>query len=633
MKKTIIILSISLFFNNLYAQVKENLYAASSIPQELRKDAYAVVRQHNVRFTVSDMGSAVTEEHKIITILSEKGSYLSEANFPYDKKFNSIEDIEATIYDTDGKYVKRMKKKDIIDFMPYQEFVEDNRYKRVIFPHLPYPFTVEYKVKTAHTGLMFYPVFQPQQDNEVAVQEANFEVSMLNKEPLRYKEINLQKGVIQTAHFYKWEFNNIKAFKNEGFMPSTTYQLPIVFTAPTTFEMSGYKGDMTSWAAYGSFLNKLNEGKDELTPQTQAMIKELVADCKDDNAKIEKIYSYLQKTTRYFSIQLGIGGWQPFPATNVDKNKYGDCKALSNYMLAMLKVVGINGLHVVIRRGDDEKAQFPDFPNAYFNHAIACVPLKNDTIWLECTSQNLPCGYLNDSHDRMALLMTPEGGKIAYTPKYDENINFIKKKATIQLDTEGSAETNVEIVYSGIKQNIASELAEVNADLRKKYVYEHLKIDNATILDMDFKRQKARIPSATQTMQLTIIPLASKTGKRLFVPINVFSRFSNVPTLDSIRRFDIQADNNGFTEQDSIVLKLPEGFKSETKFTPLSIKSLFGSFDMTLTEKSPTEQVFYRKLVLNNKILPKEKYSELVDFLKNIAKADKTKLVLVQTGS
>ena len=106
-----------------------------------------------------------------------------------------------------------------------------------------------------------------------------------------------------------------------------------------------------------------------------------------------------------------------------------------------------------------------------------------------------------------------------------------------------------------------------------------------------------------------------------------------MPTLDSTRRFDIQADNNGFTEQDSIVLKLPQGFKSETKFTPLSIKSLFGSFDMTLTEKSPTEVVLYRKLILNNQILPKEKYSELVDFLKSVAKADKTKLVLVQTGS
>ena len=636
MKKIITTLSIFLFFNNLYAQVKIDIYSAGSIPQGLLKDAHAVVRLYDLSFVVKDLSTAIEKEHTIVTILDEQGKNYNEQYFWYNK-ISDVDDIEAAVYDSKGKLVRTMKKKDIDDVKPYTEDIDDSRVKRLHFPHLPYPYTIEYTVTTRHNGLLFFPHWSPQQDNKTAVQSATFDVTLAGNTPLRYKSLHGAgepiKSNTESGTRSVWTLNNVNAFARESFTPSEL-NLPNVLIAPTEFKIEGFTGNMKTWASFGDFLNKLGENRKTLSPEKKAFLKDLVADCTDIPCKVEKIYAHLQATTRYFSIQLGIGGWQPIAATDIERRKYGDCKALSNYMVAMLGAVGVDGRYVIIKAGSGNKTQYEDFPNAHFNHAIACVPMQNDTIWLECTSQTESCGFAsNFTNDRMALLVTPEGGKIAHTPRYDENVNIVKKTAIIRLDTEGSAETDVEIVYAGIKQKMVSELAEINADDRKKYVYDNLKVDNVTILNMDFKRQKARIPSATQTMKWTIQPLASKTGKRLFVPINVFSKFNNVPSLDSVRRFDIQADENGFTEQDSIVLKLPEGFKSETKFTPLSIKSLFGTFEMTLTEKSPTEQVFYRKLVLNNKILPKEKYGELVDFLKNVAKADKTKLILVQTGS
>ncbi|NJM26365.1 MAG: hypothetical protein HC859_13660, partial [Bacteroidia bacterium] len=104
------------------------------------------------------------------------------------------------------------------------------------------------------------------------------------------------------------------------------------------------------------------------------------------------------------SIQLGIGGWQPFEASVVDKNGYGDCKALSNYAVAMLKEAGIKGYYCLVQAGEEPAKLDPMFAENHFNHIIVAVPLKQDTVWLECTSQTNPYGYLGEfTGDRQAL--------------------------------------------------------------------------------------------------------------------------------------------------------------------------------------------------------------------------------------
>ena len=68
--------------------------------------------------------------------------------------------------------------------------------------------------------------------------------------------------------------------------------------------------------------------------ETAAYIKEITGNISDPKAKAQKIYEYMQHKTHYVSIQIGIGGYQPFTASEVDKDGYGDCKALCNYTRA-----------------------------------------------------------------------------------------------------------------------------------------------------------------------------------------------------------------------------------------------------------------------------------------------------------
>ena len=74
-------------------------------------------------------------------------------------------------------------------------------------------------------------------------------------------------------------------------------------------------------------------------------------DITDPQTKVAVLYNYLQQNTHYVGIQLGIGGWQTYDAAYVATKKYGDCKALSNFMISLLKEAGIKGHAVVIKGG------------------------------------------------------------------------------------------------------------------------------------------------------------------------------------------------------------------------------------------------------------------------------------------
>lgn len=603
-------------------------YAAGLIAPELLRHAKVVVRLNETRFEVLNKSEAVETEHKVITLLNDQAERYNELYFHYDR-IQQIEDIEGVIYDAGGQVVRRIKKKDIEDMKPLEYFVNDHRLKVLRFPRMAFPYTIEYTVTRKYKGLMFYPVFDPQESPDQSVEAARFELLMPPGLEVRFKEKNVAASC-KTGPL-RWEFHHLPAFEPEPFTPPGDWSLPKIVTAPTAFSLEGYDGDMSTWQSFGNFIRTLNAGKDVLTPETTARLQELTADCTDPECKIRRVYEYLQNHTRYFFIGLGIGGWQPAPAREVDEVKYGDCKGLSNYMVAMLNAVGIPAQYVLIRATKNEqRAQFPDFPNAWFNHAIACVPLENDTIWLECTSQTESCGFLGDFTDnRPALLITPEGGRLVQTPKYDERVNTIRRETEITLQPDGSARLQTADVYRGIAQDIPSALADMPDERRLKYLYEQLSISDFEITALAFERRKGRLPEVKQKLELAIPKLASASGKRLFVPLAILSGKHKLPTtMDSLRHFPVQAHARGISEEDDVVLHVPESYTLENPVAPVALSSVFGTYELSVQQEHNNLRI-HRRLVLNSTVQPPAQYNAWLEFLKGVLKADKTKLVLV----
>ncbi len=609
--------------------------ARASAPDDLKTDANVIIKSEETVFRVNSLKSGTTTYKVTLTVLNEYGNHRAKLRVYYDK-LSKVGNIEGTSYDRMGKKIKSLKSKDIIDVSTVDNgsLFTDHRVKIANLVHTVYPYTVEFSYELTTENMLFYPAFVPLDEKRLSVEKATFEVQMPQGMKLRYVESNMQqpvkKGTNANYDTYTWQVQNLKPVDPEPYGPEFAELVPMVRTAPTDFEVEGYKGNMESWKSYGMWINQLNKGRDVLPEATKQKLAALTADAKTTEEKVRIVYDYLQNKTRYVSIQLGIGGWQPFEANFVDSKGYGDCKALTNYTQAMLKSVGIDGYHALIRAGDDEADININFPSQQFNHVVLCVPMAQDTLWLECTSQIAAAGYSGSfTGDRHALLITPEGGKIVKTKEYMAADNAQIRRIRVKLDEKGSGTASVTTRFTGTQQESRNEVIHhLQPEDQRKWLYKQVSMPAFEISNYAFTQQKDRLPAVTEQLELNLRQCATVSGKRMFVTPNLMNKWTYVPNQKAERLTDVVRDA-AFLDVDTVEFEMPLGYAVE--FLPQDIvhTSEFGEYKASV--KVDGQRVIYRRSFrLDKGRHSPETFKTLVSFFNNVIKADAQQVVFVK---
>jgi hypothetical protein len=337
-------------------------YDASLIPKELMSYASAVVRYSDEGIEVKDLDNTIYHIKEAITVLNKNGDKHAEIGVWHNKS-NVIRYIKGTVYNSFGKPTGKFSEKDFEDANAASNasLFEDSRVKHFSPAVMDYPYTVEYEYEIRSKQTLNFFDWTPNPATGVSVEKSSYTFASKPDFKINYKEINTpEKAVIATnaqgLQTYSWHINNLKAVKTEPFSPNPEKYLTLVKIAPVKFEYEGIYGSYNNWQELGKWIyDKLLLNRDQLPAVTTDYIKQLTADITDPKLKTKKIYEYMQQKTRYVSIQMGIGGYQPFPASDVDQSNYGDCKALVNYTRALLKTVGIDSWYCVVKSGSRKK--------------------------------------------------------------------------------------------------------------------------------------------------------------------------------------------------------------------------------------------------------------------------------------
>jgi len=630
-----LLVTIAFLFFSSSADAQQS-YEVNSIPKELLSHASAVVRANETTVEVKNLDDVTSHIKLAVTVLNKNGDDDARLSIEYNK-VERLKSFKGAIYDESGKLLGKIAERDLIDHSAvdgYSLFIDD-RVKRYSPAVATYPYTIEYDYEvTAKQTLMFddwNP--NPNLSSSVSVQHSSYKIICKPGFNIRFKEINYPGKVhideTPLLKSYTWEISNVKVQRYEPYSPIDQQLYTTVKIAPEKFAYNNISGSFTNWKEYGDFVyNKLVKDRQQLPPETVAMIKDLVKDIADPKLKAKKIYEYMQQKTRYVSVQIGIGGWRPFLASDVDQLSYGDCKALVNYTQSLLKAAGIDSYYVLNMAGNEKVSAIPDFASMnQFDHVILCLPFKNDTTWVDCTSKENPFGYLGDfTDDRLVVACTPDGGILLRTPKYTTLDNKQTRKASFALSGDGTLNGEMVTRFEGAQYDNRDYLVNETFTEQVKKLKELYPVENLEITSLQLKQDKSLHPVTTETIKLNARDYVAQNGGRFFFNPNTASRYIT-PLKNVTNRNNPVYINRGYLDEDEIVYNLPEGYRVATKLLELTIDKPFGKYKASMYIAG-NKLVYKRSLQINDGTYPKDIYDDLVDFYQTVYEADNYTLTM-----
>ncbi|MBU1009469.1 MAG: transglutaminase family protein [Bacteroidetes bacterium] len=617
-----------LFFDGplVYAQKQ---FAADDIPAELKANANSVIRDLKNTLEINGDNQYTFKRELTITLLNDRAEDEAVLRIHYDKetKFRSF---EGAIYDKSGNIIKKLKEKDLDDMSNTSgsSLFDDNRMKAYRPIISSYPITVSYTWEVVTSNTFFTYTFYPYISYNQGVESAQFNV--IAPESFEVNIHNLRAGQPETTtakgrKSRKWTFTRLSAIAVEPFSLPVYEIIPAVIVAPKHFIYNAYKGSNTSWEAFGQWIYALTEGRQTLPDATVNQLKTLTAKTTSEIEKARLVYAFMQSKTRYVSIQLGIGGYQPFDAETVDRLGYGDCKALTNYTHALMEAVGVPAYYALVNSGYGKYSLFDDFPSNQFNHVILCLPMKGDTVWLECTNQQIPFGFIGRfTNNRKALLISKEGGKLVCTTRYGKAENVIRQVSEVHIDGDGNAVSTIRLAFSGLLYDDYYDLGLLSTSDLKRRLYKEFDFANFDIVSQAVTNN-LQIPEFVLQLEVKLPAYVSRTGQVNVMPLSLTSNYNAKKQKARNRKQDFEL-LNAYCYQDTIHYLLPENTIIKTQSQHNSFESPFGSYSSQLIVDGSSVTII-RKLETNQGRFPAEAYEKFIAFYDKVAMADKLQLI------
>lgn len=601
----------------------------STVVTNLMDGANSIVLHQKIDITISAYNEMQIDELKEVLVLNEKGlSGVGAVEFYNDN--TKVKNIEAIAYDTNGEKLEKLKKRDFKDVSAVSSgtMYSDDRVLYLDYEPKDFPIKIVYTSEIETSNTAFIRPFVPVSSYNQAVLKKSFKIVNESDAALRFHKNTHAKEKVKDSIYgntYLFSIQNLEAVQKESYSPSLSTFTPKIMFALSKFELEGVKGEASNWESFGKWQNEnLLNNVNQLPESTIIAVQNLVSDLETVEEKAKAIYQYVQDNTRYISLQIGIGGWKPSPAEEVDISKYGDCKGLTNYTKSLLQVAGIESNYCVVQSGREISDLEKDFASMQGNHVILNIPVENqEDIWLECTSQKMPFNFLGSFTDnRNVLAVGNKGGKILKTPAYIENDNFQGIQAIIDIENE-MLKAEVMIETQGTQYQSHFFLADADPSRVERYyssIWSHLKRLN--INDYSFINNKEDV-IFSESLNVDVQNYFKKYGNDLVFNAIPFNRLSFGIKEDGERKNPFVV-SRGFVDNDVYQFNMDE-LQLNALPENIVIKNKFGEYSLQF-ELNNAVFIVRRNLQLNHNEYEKTDFSDFVNFINQIENYENTKI-------
>jgi Domain of Unknown Function with PDB structure (DUF3857)/Transglutaminase-like superfamily len=441
---------------------------------------------------------------------------------------------------------------------------------------------------------------------------------------------------------WEWTMRDLPGIEEEEMMPPRPVLLGRVAIAYFPPEQAGNQG---SWKALGQWYAGLTAGRRQPTPEITQEVQTFLAGKTDFDSKLQTLTRFVQSEIRYVAIEIGIGGYQPHPAGDIFRYRYGDCKDKATLLSTMLQVAGINSDYVLI--DTDRGFVNPAVPSVWFDHAILAIELPDDIksdqylsvvtaksgkryIIFDPTDEYTPVGSLRtELQDSNALLVVGSEGELIHTPLLPPSSNALARVGHFVLAADGGLSGEVSEDRSGdFAMHERYKLH--NADQRERTLsferwlgasVQGFSLENMAIQETDKIWKDLLI-----TYRFTTAQYGSTRGPLMLVRACVLGDDGQFVE-HKPRHYPLELESVS-RQTDSYEIQIPPQYKVEELPDPVKIDLGFASYQSKF-ETEGSSLRYWREYAVKDVSIPAEKYSDWIQ-LQGLIGADQSAAVILR---
>jgi transglutaminase-like putative cysteine protease/cytochrome c-type biogenesis protein CcmH/NrfG len=355
---------------------------------------------------VLDNGLSSLRVQQVYYCASEQGArHFSSQSIQYSPDSQRLTVLHARIYKADGRTVEAIDQGDSRVSDASEAMYYDSRSREVDFPGLEKGDVIELDYSLSPTttvnpyGNYFgnLVVFR----TELPEKLKRYVLITPSDRTFNIVEERMPSPAAVTEHdgqrIYRWDVIDAAALPNENRGPAVTEIAPYVHVS--TF---------ASWEELGHWYANLIRPQFKTDAALRDVAARLTVGKTSDLDKINAIYQFVLRNTRYVALEFGIYSYKPYPVTETYARRFGDCKDKASLMIALLRQAGIDADFVLLRTQHMGAIDPRAVSVALFDHAIVYLP-KWD-LWLDGTADFFSLREL-PTQDRgaMALVVAVDG--------------------------------------------------------------------------------------------------------------------------------------------------------------------------------------------------------------------------------
>jgi hypothetical protein len=385
-----------------------------------------------------------------------------------------------------------------------------------------------------------------------------------------------------------------------------------------------------SYRDLGAWYWGLSRDQLELDGATRALVHRIAQGASSNREKVQKVYEWVVKNTRYVALEFGIYGYKPRRSVQTVSRGWGDCKDKAAVIVSMLGELGIPATMVLVRTGLRGRFRSEVASLAPFDHAIAYVPELD--LYLDGTAEFTGSSEL-PSMDQGALALRVNAGdaQLVTLPDNDPARNVKRRQVDLRLDANGGAELELSYETTGASASAwrrrysaeATRQARVQEDLGREFPGLELSSGAAAIAMSDLSNFEQPVSVKVRARSPHVLRDEGHSRSLVVTPSERLGQ-----SYASLPRRDLDVDIGSFpTLDETYVVRLGPGYSVLGLPKPEQHEGPFGQYSVEVSADSAEVRVHSRLSLRVSRVGP-QSYAEFRRFCHGVDAAFDQRLVL-----